>query len=319
MPPRLRDETMQGASYSCNSVVGFSMNGYKSSDTTSDTDEWDESFETGEYISDQEAVQENVVNPALANALVDPDEVEPQRADQEEDLAPMLDLKEHVRILQRLAIEQEQDRIKQFHQNPEPEILENLQASPPVTPENEESCWIDDPFTLEDESDSQQSIMEASSIEVACNVIVRDDSDSTASSAEATDSQNASGSISSGATYSRVTSIEIASFQTSSPEMVTSEFKPLPTEHHEEALADDVFKENPVNWSQIPNLIGDAWTDEILDKEEKLLEVVQDLFPENAPCNAITEGGNAAAEAFSTNGEDQPLSPKGVFQKKNHL
>ena len=81
------------------------MNGYESSDTASDTDEWEESLETGEYLSDeewipeshlmlviwynpfqpqgswsdddenQEAVQENVVNPALANALVDPDKV----------------------------------------------------------------------------------------------------------------------------------------------------------------------------------------------------------------------------------------------------
>ena len=101
-----------------------------------------------------------------------------------------------------------------------------------------------------------------------------------------------------------MTSTEIAPSQASSPETVTSEFKPLPTDHHEEALADKVFKENPVNWSQIPNLIGDVWTDEILNKEEKLLEAVQDLFPENAPCNAITEDGNVAAEAFSTNEEN---------------
>ena len=135
MPPWLGNETTQGASYSCNSVVGFSMNGYESSDTASDTDEWEESLETGEYLSDeewipeshlmpviwynpfqpqgswsdddedQEAVQENAVNPALANALVDPDEVEPQGADEEEDLAPMPDLEEYARILQRLAIE----------------------------------------------------------------------------------------------------------------------------------------------------------------------------------------------------------------------
>ncbi|XXG47645.1 hypothetical protein AAC387_Pa02g2258 [Persea americana] len=56
---------------------------------------------------DQEAVQENAVNPALANALVDPNEVEPQGADEEEDLAPMPDLEEYARILQRLTIEQE--------------------------------------------------------------------------------------------------------------------------------------------------------------------------------------------------------------------
>ncbi|KAJ8627667.1 hypothetical protein MRB53_020974 [Persea americana] len=93
--------------------------------------------------------QENAVNPALANALVDPDEVEPQGVDEEEDLAPMPDLQEYARILQCLGIEQEQDRINQLHQNQEPKILENLQASPPVTPGNEESSWIDDPLTLE--------------------------------------------------------------------------------------------------------------------------------------------------------------------------
>ena len=158
--------------------------------------------------------------------------------------------------------------------------------------------------------------MGASSIEVACNVIVQDDSAFEASSTEAADSQNASGSISSGATSSRVTSTEIASSQPSSPEMVTSKFKPLPTDHQEEALADEVLKKNPVNWSQVPNLIGDVQTDEILDKEEKLLEAVQDLFPENAPCNAITEDGNAAAEAFSANGEDQPLEPEGGLPKE---
>ena len=151
--------------------------------------------------------------------------------------------------LQCLAIEQEQDRINQLHQNPEPEVPENLQAFPPVIPENEESCWIDDPLTSEDESDSQRSIMEVSSIGVTCNVIVQDDSASEAPSAEATDSQNVSSSISFGATYSRVTSTKIAPSQPSSPETVTLEFKPLPTDHHEEALADKVFKENPVNWS----------------------------------------------------------------------
>ncbi|XXG77087.1 hypothetical protein AAC387_Pa08g1316 [Persea americana] len=157
--------------------------------------------------------------------------------------------------------------------------------------------------------------MEASSIEVACNVIVQDDNASEIPFAEATDSQNASGSISSGATYSRVTSTEIASSQPSSPETVKSEFKPLPIDHHEEALADKIFKENPVNW-QIPNLIGDVWTDEILDKEEKLLEVVQDLFLENVPCNAITEDGNAATKAFSANGEDRSLEPEGGLPKE---
>ncbi|XXG76887.1 hypothetical protein AAC387_Pa08g1155 [Persea americana] len=116
--------------------------------------------------------------------------------------------------------------------------------------------------------------------------------------------------------HQMVTSIEIASSQPSSPQTVTSEFKPLLTDHHGEALADEVFKENPVNWSQVPNLIGDVWTDEILDKEEKLLEAVQDMFPENAPCNVITEDGNAAAEAFSANGEDRPLEPEGGLPKE---
>ena len=100
---------------------------------------------------------------------------------------------------------------------------------------------------------------------------------------------------------------------------MTSEFKPLPTGHHEETLADEAFKEDPVNWSQIPNLIGDVWTDEILNKEEKLLEAVQDLFPENAPCNAITEDSNAAVEAFSTNKEDQPLEPEEGLPKEEPL
>ena len=44
-----------------------------------------------------------------------------------------------------------------------------------------------------------------------------------------------------------------------------------------------------------------------------MLEAVQDLFPENAPCNAITEEGNAAAEA---NGEYQPLEPEGGLAKE---
>ncbi|XXG73179.1 hypothetical protein AAC387_Pa07g2140 [Persea americana] len=91
--------------------------------------------------------------------------------------------------------------------------------------------------------------MEASSIKVAYNVIVRDDSASEAPSVEATDSQSVSGSISSGATSSWVTSTEIASSQPLSPETTTLEFKPLSTDHHEETQADEVFKENPVNWS----------------------------------------------------------------------
>ena len=70
---------------------------------------------------------------------MEPNNVEPQGADEEEDLAPMPDLEEYAMILQRLAIEQEQDRINQLRHNPEPDVLENLQQSPPVTPENEES------------------------------------------------------------------------------------------------------------------------------------------------------------------------------------
>ena len=92
---------------------------YESSDTISDTDEWEESLETGEYLSDeewipeshlmpviwynplqpqgswfddeeeQEAVQENVVDPAPINAPMEPNNVEPRGADDEKDLAPM--------------------------------------------------------------------------------------------------------------------------------------------------------------------------------------------------------------------------------------
>ncbi|XXG82541.1 hypothetical protein AAC387_Pa10g0463 [Persea americana] len=65
MPPCLRDETTQGASFSCNSVVGFSMNGYESSDTASDTDEWEESLETEEYLSDEEWILESHLMPVI--------------------------------------------------------------------------------------------------------------------------------------------------------------------------------------------------------------------------------------------------------------
>ena len=91
--------------------------------------------------------------------------------------------------------------------------------------------------------------MAASSIEVACHMIVQDDSASEASSAETIDFKNASGSISSGAMSSHVTYTEITPFHASSPETVTSEFKPYPTDRHEEALADEIFKEKSVNWS----------------------------------------------------------------------
>ena len=145
----------------------------------------------GSWSDDEEdegVVQDNAIDPAPANAPVEPYHVEPQGADEEDDLPPMLDLEEHARILQRLAIEQEQDCIKELcrNQNSEPEVPEDQQVPPPLTTENEESCWIDDPLTSEDEFDSQQSILETSPVEAACNVIVWDDSSSEASSAEAT-------------------------------------------------------------------------------------------------------------------------------------
>ena len=75
---------------------------------------------------EQEVIQENAVNPAFADALVEPNSVEPQGAGEEKDLALMPDLEEYAMILQRLAIEQEQDHINQFRHNPEPEVPENL-------------------------------------------------------------------------------------------------------------------------------------------------------------------------------------------------
>ena len=54
---------------------------------------------------DQEADLENVVDPVPTNAQVEPNHVEPQGADEEEDLTPMPNLKEYARILQLLAIE----------------------------------------------------------------------------------------------------------------------------------------------------------------------------------------------------------------------
>ena len=226
----------------------------------------------------------------------------------------MPDLEEYTRILQRLAIEQEQDRINELrcNQNPKPEVPEDQQVPRPLTPENEESYWMDDPLTFGDEFDSQQSILETPPVQATCNVIVRDDSSSKASSAEAIYSQTISGNISFGATFSQVTSIEISHSQASSPETVVSRFTPVLTDHREEAPVDDVFfNKNQVNWSQIPNLIGDVWTDKLFNKEEKLLDTVQDLFPENALCNAITEDDNAATDMSSTNERDQPLDLEG--------
>ena len=143
-------------------------------------------------------------------------------------------------------------------------------------------------------------------------MIIQDNSASEASTAHASDSQTASDGVSSEATSSRVTSTEISSSQPSSPETVTSEFKPLPVDHLEEALADETSKEGPVDWSQMPDL----WTDEMFNKEEKLLDAVQDLFPENAPCNAITEDGNAAVEASSATEKDETLNPEGDLPNK---
>ncbi|WP_274923090.1 hypothetical protein, partial [Streptomyces clavifer] len=192
MPPQFKEEATQGASYSCNSVVGFSIDGCESSNTEdgfeSDyTDEWEESLETGEYLSDEEWVpethlmpviwynpyapqgswsddeedqltaQEDAVDPAPVIAPVEINYVEPQGEDEEEDLAPMPDLEEYARILQRLALEQEQDRVNEPPRNPEPEVPEENQVHPPLTPENGENCWIDDPLTSEDESDSEQA------------------------------------------------------------------------------------------------------------------------------------------------------------------
>ncbi|XXG47282.1 hypothetical protein AAC387_Pa02g1950 [Persea americana] len=240
----------------------------------------DKSLETGEYLFDeewipeshlmpviwynplqpqgswsddeevQEAVQENAANPALTNTPVEPNNIEPRRADEDEDLDPMPDLEEYAMILQHLAIEQEHDRINQLRHNPKSKIPENSEKSRKTSPQSPQSSG-------------------------------REDSASEALSAEVANSQTTSGSISSEATSSRVTSTEISSSQPSSLETMYSEFKPLSTDHHGEALADDVLKENP------------------------------DLFPENAPCNAITEDGNAAAETFSANEKDQPLDLEG--------
>ena len=41
------------------------------------------------------------------------------------------------------------------------------------------------------------------------------------------------------------------------------------------------------------------------------------MFPENAPCNAITEDDNAATETSSANEKGQPLDPKGDLPNKD--
>ena len=71
---------------------------------------------------------------------MEPNNVEPEGANEEEDLAPIPDLEEYARILQHLAIEQEQDCIDKLRHNLEPEVPEKLQETPPLTPKNEESC-----------------------------------------------------------------------------------------------------------------------------------------------------------------------------------
>ena len=85
--------------------------------------------------------------------------------------------------------------------------------------------------------------------------------------------------VSSEATSSHVTFTEMTPSQVSSPETVTSKFTPFLTE-------------------EFPAI--DVWDDELVN-EERLLDAVQDLFPENAPCNTITEGGNSAADSSSAN------------------
>ena len=233
------------------------MNGYESSDT----DEWEESLETWEYLFNEEWVHEPHLIPVIwynplqpqgsrsgdeedQEAAIDPGPTiaqgesnhdEPQGTDEEEDLAPMLDSEENTGILQH---------------RPKLEVPENLQVPPLVTPENEESYWINDPLTFEHESDSQQSILGMSPIGATYNVIVQDDSLSEASSTEDSYSHATSDSISSRATSSKVTSTEISPSQASSPETVTSELMPLSTNHLEKAPVDELFfNEKPVNWS----------------------------------------------------------------------
>ena len=100
------------------------MGGYESSETASDIDEWQESLETGEYLSDEEwvpetqrmpviwynplwaegswsgddedqgTVQQSADYPAQINSPAEPNMDEPQGANDEEDLALMPDLEE---------------------------------------------------------------------------------------------------------------------------------------------------------------------------------------------------------------------------------
>ena len=119
------------------------MNGYESSDT----DEFEESIETWDYLSDVEWVpeshlrpiiwynplqpqrswfddeedQKSAMDPAPTIAQGESNHDVPQGADEKEDLAPMPVPIENARILQHLAIEQEQDRINELHHNQNPE------------------------------------------------------------------------------------------------------------------------------------------------------------------------------------------------------
>ena len=149
------------------------------------------------YEEDQVAAPENADNPAPVIAPVEINHVEPQRADKEEDLAPMPDLEENARILQRLALEQEQDRVNELLRIPESEVPEDHRVLSPLTPENGENCWIDDPLTSEDGSDSEQA---TSPTKAAYNVIIRGYSSSETSSDEITYTPTTPSTISSGAT-----------------------------------------------------------------------------------------------------------------------
>ncbi|WP_170284066.1 hypothetical protein, partial [Flagellimonas olearia] len=81
-------------------------------------------------------------------------------------------------------------------------------------------------------------------------------------------------------------------------ETVTSEFTFFLTDHLEE------------------NSAINAWDDELVNTEEKLLDAVQDLLPENAPCNTITEDGNSAADTSPVDENDSLLILKTIFQTK---
>ena len=66
----------------------------------------------------------------------------------------------------------------------------------------------------------------------------------------------------------------------------------MPTDYHEETS------------------VINAWGDGLVDTERNLVDVVQDLFPKNAPCNTITGDGNFATCISSVNEGRQPLDPE---------